>query len=107
MINILITSFSQSVLYVMDPRFPINVSPKRNNEKKLGPQLTAQTSNPVSKLVINLIPGTCGKCGPNLDTQFCVEVFVEFYVYTTTPHHFQFFFSLAFQCMLKPFCNSA
>ena len=92
MINILITSFSQSVLYVMDPRFPINVSPKRNNEKKLGPQLTVQTSNPVSKLVINLIPGPCGKCGPNLDTQFCVEVFVEFYVYTTTPHHFQFFF---------------
>ena len=84
----------------MDPRFPINVWPKRNNEKKLGPQLTVQTSNPVSKLVINRIPGTCDKCGPNLDTQFCVEGFVEFYVYTTTPHNFQFFFSLAFQCML-------
>ena len=25
------------------------------------------------------------KCGPNLDTLFCVEVFVEFYVYTPIP----------------------
>ena len=31
------------------------------------------------------------KCGPNLDTLFCVEVFVEFYIYTLTPHCFQFF----------------
>ena len=25
------------------------------------------------------------KCGPNLDTQFRVQVFVEFYVYTPSP----------------------
>ena len=33
------------------------------------------------------------KCGPNLDTKFCREVFVEFYIYTptVTPHHVQFF----------------
>ena len=30
--------------------------------------------------------GNFSKCGPNLDTQFCVEVFVEFYVYTPTEH---------------------
>ena len=31
------------------------------------------------------------KSRPNLDTQFCVEVFVEFYIYMPTPRQFQFF----------------
>ena len=30
--------------------------------------------------------GRNAKCGPNLDIQFCVEVFVEIYVYTATEH---------------------
>ena len=31
------------------------------------------------------------KCDPNLDTLICIEVFVEFFVYTPTPHHFSMF----------------
>ena len=30
------------------------------------------------------------KCGPNLDTLFRVEVFVEYYVYTLIPPHLHF-----------------
>ena len=40
----------------------------------------------VSVWVVDLEVSTSGyKCGPNLDTLFCVEVFIEFYVYTPIP----------------------
>ena len=37
------------------------------------------SSDGLSTLVSDL-PVNTSKCGPNLDTQFCVEVFVKFYV---------------------------
>ena len=37
--------------------------------------------------------GCESNCGANLGTPFCVEVFVEFYVYTLIPRSFPFFYS--------------
>ena len=37
--------------------------------------------------------GCKSNCGANLGTPFCVEVFVEFYVYTLIPCSFPFFYS--------------
>ena len=44
------------------------------------------------------------KCGPNLDTQFCVEVLVEFYIYTPAEHTPPF--SVLWEHVMA-FCNSA